>query len=70
MINLDSEGSAAPSSDSNDFHCVGHVLSTSRADMTIGDWAKSSTIFVARVLPLACANEHLLRRRVSLVAVQ
>ena len=27
-------------------------------------------IGVARVLPLACANEHLLRRRDSLVAVQ
>ena len=30
----------------------------------------SEFLGVARVLPLACANEHLLRRRDSLVAVQ
>ena len=29
-----------------------------------------NVIFVARVLSLACANEHLLRRMDSLVAVQ
>ena len=31
VINLESEGSMAPRVASKDFHCVGHVLSTSRA---------------------------------------
>ena len=44
VINLDSEGSTAPREASKAFRCVGHVLSTSRADMEIGVWAKSSTM--------------------------
>ena len=42
VINLDSEGSISPRVASKDFRCVGHVLSTSRADMVVGVWAKSS----------------------------
>ena len=42
VINLELEGSMAPRVASNAFHCVGHVLSTSREDMAIGVWAKSS----------------------------
>ena len=41
VIKLESEGSTAPRADSNDFHCIGKVLSTSRADMAVGFWAKS-----------------------------
>ena len=44
VINLDSEGSTAPRAASKDFHYVGHVLSTSRVDMVVGVWAKSSTM--------------------------
>ena len=44
VINLESEGSTAPRVASKDFHCIGHVLSTSRVDMAVGVWAKSSTI--------------------------
>ena len=44
VINLDSEGYTAPRAASNAFQCVGHVLSTSKADMSIDVWAKSSTI--------------------------
>ena len=44
VINLDSEGSTTPRAVSKAFCCVGHVLSTSRADMAIGVWAKSSTM--------------------------
>ena len=44
MINLELEGFMAPRAARKDFHCVGHILSTSRADMAIGDWAKSSMI--------------------------
>ena len=44
VINLDSEGSTAPRAASKAFHCIGHVLSTSRADMAVGVWAKSSTM--------------------------
>ena len=44
MINLESEGSTAPRVASKDFHCVGHILSTSRADMAVNIWAKSSTM--------------------------
>ena len=43
VINLDSEGSTNPRVASKDFHRVGNVLSTSRADMVIGVWAISST---------------------------
>ena len=44
VINLESEGSTAPKVASKDFRCVGHILSTSRADMAVGIWAKSSTM--------------------------
>ena len=44
VINLESEGSTTPREDTKDFHCVGQVLSTSREDMAIGFWAKSSTM--------------------------
>ena len=43
VVNLESEGSTAPRPASKAFRCVGHVLSTSRADMAVGVWAKSST---------------------------
>ena len=52
MIKLESEGSTAPKLVSKDFHYVGHVLSTSRADMAVGVWAKSSTIAVALLATL------------------
>ena len=42
VINLESEGSTTPRAASNTFRYIGHVLSTSRADMAIGVWAKSS----------------------------
>ena len=42
VISLEFEGSTAPRAASKDFRCVGQVLSTSRADMAIGVWAKSS----------------------------
>ena len=44
VISLESEGSTSPREAGKVFHCVGHVLSTSRADMVVGIWAKSSTI--------------------------
>ena len=40
VINLELEGSIAPRIASKDFHCVGQVLSTSRANMAVGVWAK------------------------------
>ena len=42
VINLELEGSTAPRAASKDFHYIGHILSTSRADMVVGIWAKSS----------------------------
>ena len=44
MIKLKSEGSTTPSVDNNDFLFVKKVLSTSRVDIAVGDWAKSSTM--------------------------
>ena len=44
VINLESEGSTAPRVASNAFHYIRHTLSTSRADMVVGVWAKSSTM--------------------------
>ena len=44
VINLDSEGSTVPRETSKAFRCVGKVLSTSRVDMAIDVWAKSSTM--------------------------
>ena len=44
VINLDSEGSMAPREASKAFCYVGNILSTSRADMAVGVWAKSSTM--------------------------
>ena len=44
VTNLESEGSTAPREASKDFCYVGHVLSTSRVNMAIGVWAKSSTM--------------------------
>ena len=41
VISLELEGSTSPREVSKDFHYVGHVLSTSRADMVVGIWAKS-----------------------------
>ena len=42
VINLVSEGSTAPKVASKAFLYVGHVLGTSRVDMVVGIWAKSS----------------------------
>ena len=44
VINLESEGSTALRVSSKDLCCVGKVLSTSRVDIAIGVWAKSSTM--------------------------
>ena len=44
VINLESKGSTAPRVDNKAFHCIGHILSTSRVDMAVGVWAKSSTM--------------------------
>ena len=44
VINLDSEGSTAPRVASKTFLCIGDILSTSRVDMAVGVWAKSSTM--------------------------
>ena len=44
VISLESEGSTTPRVASKDFHYIGHVLSTSRADMEIGISTKSSTM--------------------------
>ena len=54
--------------------CGGSVLGPSTSFICLNrgstwkEWEKEGP--VARVLPLACANEHLLRRMDSLVAVQ
>ena len=45
VINLESEGSIEPRVASKAFRYVGKVLSTSRADMAVGVWAKSSMMF-------------------------
>ena len=44
VINLELEGSTAHRVASMDFRYVGKVLSTSRVDIVVGVWAKSSTI--------------------------
>ena len=44
VINLELEGSTAPRVASSTFRCVGYVLSTSKEDMAIGVWARSSTM--------------------------
>ena len=44
VINLELEGSTAPRAASKAFRYVGHILSTSRADMAVGVWVKSSTM--------------------------
>ena len=44
VINLDSKGSIELSRANNAFHCGGNVFNTSRVDIAIGDWSKSSTI--------------------------
>ena len=44
VINLESEGSTAPRAAINAFCYIGQVLSTSRLDMVVGVWAKSSTM--------------------------
>ena len=40
VISLESKGSTAPRVASKAFRYVGHILSTSRADMVVGIWAK------------------------------
>ena len=42
VINLDSKGSTTLREASKDFHCVGKVLSTSREDIVVAVWSKSS----------------------------
>ena len=42
VINLESEGSMAPRVATKYFRCVGNILSTSRVDMAVAVWAKSS----------------------------
>ena len=44
VINLESEGSTAQRAAIKAFRCVGKVLSTSRVDMVVGVWDKSSTM--------------------------
>ena len=43
VIRFESEGSTTPRAASKALHYIRHVLSTSRADMVVGIWAKSST---------------------------
>ena len=42
VISLESEGSTTPRATGRPFCYVGHILSTSRADMAVGIWDKSS----------------------------
>ena len=44
VTSLESEGSTAPRVASKAFRYVGKFLSTSRVDMVVGVWAKSSTM--------------------------
>ena len=44
VIKLDLEGFTMPRVASKDFRYIGNILSTSRADMAIDVWAKSSTM--------------------------
>ena len=44
VINLESEGSTTSRAGSKSFRCIGKVFSTSREDMAIGVWDKSSTM--------------------------
>ena len=44
MINLESEGSTEPNIDNSALRCEVQVLRTYKADMVMGDWAKSTTI--------------------------
>ena len=44
VINLELEGSTAPRAASKAFRYVGNILSTSRVDMVVGVWAKSSAM--------------------------
>ena len=44
VIKLELEGSTAPRVASKAFCYIGHILSTSRADMAVGVWAKLSTM--------------------------
>ena len=44
VINMDLKGSTAPRAVSNTFRCVGHVLSTTMADMAIGVRDRSYTM--------------------------
>ena len=44
VIILESKGSTAPRATSKAFYYVGNILSTSREDMAVGFWAKSSTM--------------------------
>ena len=44
VISLESEGSTAPRVASMDLYYFGHILSTSRVDMVVSVWAKSSTM--------------------------
>ena len=54
VINLESEGSTSPRVASKDFHYIGHILSTSRVDIAVGVWAKSSTMLYL-IISLAVA---------------
>ena len=44
VIKLESKGSIELRAASNAFCCVGQVLSTSRVDIAVGVWDKSSTM--------------------------
>ena len=44
VISFESKGCTTPRAASKDFRYVGHVLSTSRVDMAVDVWAKSSTM--------------------------
>ena len=44
VINLELEGSKEPKANKKSLCCEGKVLRTSRADMDVGDWVKTSTI--------------------------
>ena len=47
VINLESDGSTVPREASKAFQCIGKVLNTSRSNIAVGVWAKSSMMYVA-----------------------
>ena len=60
VMSLESEGSTDPRVTIKAFRYIGHALSTSRADMAVGIWAKSSTMLYLTIA-LAVALLEILR---------